>query len=88
MGKLIVEKYFFNYLFRDFPQGLVAMTPRSRCRVPRSKPWSGNWIPHAAAKSSHATTKAPSMAQQRSKILCVPAKTQHSQINKYKKPRF
>lgn len=26
MGKLIVEKYFFNYLFRDFPQGSVVKT--------------------------------------------------------------
>ena len=26
MGKLIVEKYFFNYLFRDSPQGPVVKT--------------------------------------------------------------
>lgn len=26
MGKLIVEKYFFNYLFRDFLQGPMVKT--------------------------------------------------------------
>ena len=37
MGKLIVEKYFFNYLSRDFPQGPVGKTsPPSAEGVDRS----------------------------------------------------
>lgn len=74
---------------QGLPQGLVAktMTPGAGFPGPNS-PGQGIGSPYAAAKSSHATTKAPSMAQQRSKILCVPTKTQPSQINKYKKPRF
>ena len=40
--------------FRDFPGGPVAKTLCSRGRGPGFNPWSGNQIPHAAAKSSHA----------------------------------
>ena len=40
----------------DLPGGPVAKTQRSQCRGPRFDPWSGNWIPHAATKSSCATT--------------------------------
>jgi len=31
----------------------------SQCRGSGFDPWSGNWIPHAAAKSANATTKDP-----------------------------
>ena len=41
----------------DFPGGLVVETPHSQCRGPGFDPWSGNWILHAAIKSSHATTE-------------------------------
>ena len=41
----------------DFPGGPVAKTLCSQCRGPRFNPWSGNWIPHAATKNLHATTK-------------------------------
>ena len=53
---------------RDFPGGPVAKTLHSQCRGPWFKPWSGNYIPHAADKCSHASTERPH-------------KTQHSQIN-------
>ena len=43
----------------NFPDGPVAKTPCSQCRGPRCEPWLGNKIPHAATKSSHATTKDP-----------------------------
>ena len=39
-----------SVLLGDFPGGPVAKTPRSQCRGPRSDPWSGNWILHAATK--------------------------------------
>ena len=35
-----------------FPGGPVAETPSSQCRGPGYDPWSGNQIPHAAAKRS------------------------------------
>ena len=35
----------------DFPGGPVAKTLRSHCRGPRFHPWSGNEIPHTAAKT-------------------------------------
>ena len=38
---------------RDFPGVPVVKTPRSQCRGPGLDPWSGNWIPHAAAKTQH-----------------------------------
>ena len=41
----------------DFPGGPVAKTPYSQCRGPGFNPWSGNWIPHASTKSSHAAVK-------------------------------
>ena len=48
---------FFNIYFGDFPHGPVAKLPSSQCKGPRFNPWSGNWIPHATTKSSHAITK-------------------------------
>ena len=42
---------------RDFRGGSVPKNPHSQCRGPRCDPWPGNWIPDAATKSSHATTK-------------------------------
>ena len=42
---------------RNVPSGPVAKTPHSQCRGPMFNPWSGNYIPHATAKSSHAATK-------------------------------
>ena len=42
---------------RDFPDGPVAKTPCSQCRGPGFNPWSGNYIPLATTKSSHAATK-------------------------------
>ena len=53
----------------DFPGGPVAKTPCSRCRGPRFDPWSENYIPHAATKSSHAATKDPKCHNQRSHML-------------------
>ena len=41
---------------RDFPGGPVAKTLCSSCCGPRFNPWSGNQIPRAATKSSHAAT--------------------------------
>ena len=38
---------------RDYPGGPVAGTPLPQCRAPRFSHWSGNWIPHAAAKTWH-----------------------------------
>ena len=43
----------------DFPGGPVSKALCSQCRGPGFNPWSGNYIPHAATKSSHATTKVP-----------------------------
>ena len=40
-----------------FPGGPVPKTPCFQCRGPGFDPWSGNWIPHAATKGPHATTK-------------------------------
>ena len=37
--------------WRDFPAGPVVETLSSQCRGPRFDPWSGNWIPRAAAKT-------------------------------------
>ena len=45
-----------DLLTRDFPGGPEPRTLCSQCRGPRFDPWSGNYIPHAATKSSHATT--------------------------------
>ena len=42
---------------RDFTAGLVAESPHSQCRGPEFDFWSGNWIPHAATKNSHAATE-------------------------------
>ena len=39
----------------DFPGGAVAKTWSSQCQGPGFDPWSGNLMPHAATKSSHAT---------------------------------
>ena len=36
---------------------LVAKTPHSRCKGSEGDSWSGNLIPHAKTKSSHATAK-------------------------------
>ena len=41
----------------NFPGGSVVKTPCSQCRGPGFDPCSGNWIPHATTKSSHATAK-------------------------------
>ena len=49
---------------RDFPGGPVRKTPCSQHRGPRFNPWSGNYIPHVATKSSNATTKRSCMLQQ------------------------
>ena len=40
----------------DFAAGPVASTPHSQCRGPGFDPWSGNQIPYATTKNSHATT--------------------------------
>ena len=44
---------------RDFLGGPVAKTPNFQCRGPGFSLLSGNWIPHAARKSSRAATKDP-----------------------------
>jgi hypothetical protein len=41
----------------DFPGGPGAKTPCSQCRGPGFDFWSGNQIPHASTKGSHASTK-------------------------------
>ena len=43
----------------DFPGGPMAKTPLSQCWRPGFHPQSVNCIPHAATKSSHATTRDP-----------------------------
>ena len=43
----------------DFLGGPVAKTPRSQCRGSGFDPWSGNWIPNAVTKSSHAVAEDP-----------------------------
>ena len=53
------QKQYQKLPYRDFPGGPVAKTLHSQCRGPRFDPWSGNWIPHAKTKSSHATAKEP-----------------------------
>ena len=53
-----VVKVAHKLSFRRITQvGPVAKTPHSQCGGPGSNPWSGNWIPQAAAKRSHATRK-------------------------------
>lgn len=39
-----------------------SMTLCPQCSRPRLEPWSGNWIPYAANKSSQAATKEPTAA--------------------------
>ena len=58
--------------YRDFPSGPVVKTLCSQCREPGFNPWSTNWIPHAANKSSPNATK----------FLCTATKTWLRQINK------
>ena len=48
-----------NPFSRDFPGSPVAKTLLFQCREPGFDPCSGNYIPHAVTKSSHATTKDP-----------------------------
>ena len=43
----------------DFPGCSMAKTSSSQCRGPRFNPWSGNWIPYAATKSSMPQLKIP-----------------------------
>ena len=43
----------------DFPGGPMAKTVNSQCRGPGFDPWSGNQIPHATTKGSHAAVKYP-----------------------------
>ena len=71
-------------LHGDFPGGPVANTPCSQCGELGFNPWSGNEIPHAAAKSSHVATERSCMLQQRTKIECAATKIRHSQTNKNK----
>ena len=52
----------------------MAKTTSSQCRDPGFNPWTGNWIPQAAAKSLHATTKIKDPTCQ--------TRTGNSQINK------
>ena len=44
-------------IYGDFPGGSVGKTLRSQCTGPWFDPWLGNYIPHAATKSLHVTTK-------------------------------
>ena len=46
-----------NKMGLDFPDDPVAKTPHSQSRGPGFNPSSGNQIPHAATKSSHATNE-------------------------------
>lgn len=46
---------------KGFPGG-SAKTLSCRCREPRFSPWSENWIPCAAAGSSHASSEIPPAA--------------------------
>ena len=54
-----IEKLILKCVWRDFPGDPVAKTLHSQCRGPGFNLGSGNYIPHAATKSSHATTKDP-----------------------------
>ena len=47
----------------DFPGDSVAETLCSQCRGPGFEPWSGNQMPHATTKGSHATIKGPRVPQ-------------------------
>ena len=49
----------FRTVRGDFLSGPVAKTLCFQHRGPRFDPWSENWIPHAATKSSCASTKHP-----------------------------
>ena len=54
----VVSSWVRHWLWGDFPGGPVALkTSHSRCRQPSFGSWSGNLIPHAAAKSLHAATQ-------------------------------
>ena len=53
----------------DFPAGPVAKTPHSQCKGPGFDPWTGNWIPHAATKSSPTTTKRSHLPQTKQKVI-------------------
>ena len=48
-----------SYNFKGLPGGPVAKIQCCQYRGSRLDPWSGNWIPHATAKSSQAATKDP-----------------------------
>ena len=37
----------------DLPGGPVTKTPHSQCWGPGFDPWSGNKVPHAAARTQH-----------------------------------
>ena len=56
---------FKNYLWRFPWWSTVAKTLGSQCKGPGFNPWSGNQIPHAATKSSHAALKKRSHMLQR-----------------------
>ena len=61
VGMILTEKddIHKNLYPGTLPGGPVAKTPGSQCRGPGFQPWSGNQIPHAAAKSLRAAAKDP-----------------------------
>ena len=66
----------------DISGSPVTTTPCFPRRAPEFHPWSGNRTPHAAAKNSHAAATDP-MHRSRVQSPRAPAKTRHSQVNKY-----
>ena len=58
-----------EYKVRDFPSGPEAKTLHSQCMGPGFDPWSGNLIPYAATKSSHAATKTQCSQIKKKKII-------------------
>ena len=48
----------------------MAKTPHFQCRAPRFHPCLGNWTPHAATESLHATARGTVVVTQSCPTLC------------------
>ena len=59
----ILSTSLYKNIHWNFPGGPVAKTSGSKCKGSKFDPWSGNYIPHAAAKSLQASTKGSCMPQ-------------------------
>ena len=58
------ELPFKSLIREDFPSGPVTKTLSPQGRGPGFHPWSGNWFPHAATKSSQVCNLRPSTAKE------------------------